>query len=391
MRAVVTAVLRKELIDGGRDWRALGSALLYAVWGPGVMVLALTAVARNQAADAPLTLAVGDLSRAAGLAAFLEERSVTVVPAPRDPSARIAARDLPVALLVSNGFAEDFADARPAGLTLLYDGAWTESSTRAGRVRNLVADYSRRVADTRLVLRGISPTAINPVRLGERDLSTAAARSARILGMLPIFLLVSAFIGGLGLTADMMAGERERGSLESLLIHPVPPAAILAGKWAAAAVVCGATMTLTMVVSQVLLEHPRLQAIDAPVGLSMADFARIWLLMAPLVLLSTVVQLTIALFARTYKEAQTHLSLLIFLPMLPGFMLAFGSMETAGWMTWFPLLGQQLATSDVLRGEAPAVTTVASLAGATLAAAAAVFVLAARLLDRETIVASTAG
>jgi hypothetical protein len=55
------------------------------------------------------------------------------------------------------------------------------------------------------------------------------------------------------------------------------------------------------------------------------------------------------------------------------------------------LLGQQLATSDVLRGEAPAVTTVASLAGATLAAAAAVFVLAARLLDRETIVASTAG
>jgi sodium transport system permease protein len=355
------------------------------------MLLALTAVARNQAADAPLALAVDDLSRATGLAAFLRERSVTVVPAPPDPSARIAARDLPVALLVGTDFAEDFAKARPAGLTLLYDGAWTESSTRAGRVRNLVADYSRRVADTRLVLRGISPTAINPVRLGERDLSTAAARSARILGMLPIFLLVSAFIGGLGLTADMMAGERERGSLESLLIHPVPPAAILAGKWAAAAVVCGATMTLTMVVSQVLLEHPRLQAIDAPVGLSMADFARIWLLMAPLVLLSTVVQLTIALFARTYKEAQTHLSLLIFLPMLPGFMLAFGSMETAGWMTWFPLLGQQLATSDVLRGEAPAVTTVASLAGATLAAAAAVFVLAARLLDRETIVLSTAG
>jgi sodium transport system permease protein len=189
----------------------------------------------------------------------------------------------------------------------------------------------------------------------------------------------------------MMAGERERGSLESLLIHPVPPAAILAGKWAAAAVVCGATMTLTILVSQVLLEHPRLQAIDAPVGLSMGDAARIWILMAPLVLLATVAQLTIALFARTYKEAQTHLSLLLFLPMLPGFMLAFGSMETAGWMSAFPLLGQQIAISDVLRGDAPAATTIASLAGATLAAAAAVFVLAARLLDRETIVASAAG
>jgi sodium transport system permease protein len=298
---------------------------------------------------------------------------------------------MPVALLVSDEYAESFVETRPARLTLLYDGAWTESGTQAGRVRSLIADYSRRVADTRLVLRGISPTAIHPVRLDERDLSTAAARAARVLGMLPIFLLVSAFIGGLGLAADMMAGERERGSLESLLVHPVPPAAILAGKWAAAAVVCGATMTLTILVSQALLEHPRLQAIDAPVGVSIADATRIWLLMAPLVLLATVAQLTIALFARTYKEAQTHLSLLLFLPMLPGFMLAFGSMEAAGWMSSFPLLGQQIAISDVLRGDAPAATTAASLAAATLAAAAAVFVLAARLLDRETIVASAAG
>lgn len=391
MTAVIAAVLRKELIDGSRDWRALGSALLYAVWGPAVMVLALTAVARNQAADVPLTLAIDDLSRAGGLAAFLEERSVTVVTTPPDPSAGIRARDLPVALLVSDGFARDFAEARPAVLTLLYDGAWTKSSTLAGRVRSLVADYSRRVADTRLVLRGVSPVAIDPVRLGERDLSTTAARSARVLGMLPIFLLVSAFIGGLGLAADMTAGERERGSLESLLIHPAPPAAILAGKWAAAAVVCGATMTMTIIVSLALLEHPRLQAIDAPIGLSTADAVRIWLLMAPLVLLATIAQLTIALFARTYKEAQTHLSLLLFLPMLPGFLLAFGSMETAGWMSSCPLLGQQIAIGDVLRGVAPEAPAVAWLAGATVAVAVAVFALAARLLDRETIVTRTAG
>jgi sodium transport system permease protein len=233
--------------------------------------------------------------------------------------------------------------------------------------------------------------AISPIRLGERDVATAGARSARILGMLPIFLLVSAFIGGMGLAADMMAGERERGSLESLLSHPVSPAAILAGKWAAAAVVCGATMTLTILVSQVLLEHPRLQEIDAPIGLSLADAARVWILMAPLVLLATVVQLTIALFARTYKEAQTHLSLLLFLPMLPGFMLAFGSMEIVGWMSSCPLLGQQIAISDVLRGAPPSPATAAVLASTTLATAAAVFALAARLLDRESIVARTGG
>jgi sodium transport system permease protein len=249
-----------------------------------------------------------------------------------------------------------------------------------------LAEYGRRISDDRLLLRGISPSAVAPLKVAERDLSTAAGRSATVLGTLPIFVLLAAFIGGMGAAADLTAGERERGSLESLLIHPVRSSAIVAGKWAAASTICLATVTLTLLVSKIVLRHPRIQAIDVPVGLSSADAAAMWLVLAPLALLATAVQLHVALFAKTYKEAQTLLSMFVFLPMLPGFMFAFGSIEMRPWMSAFPMVGQHVMISGLLRGQAPSPVVLTVLSAATLAAAALAMAASAALLRRESIV-----
>lgn len=162
--------------------------------------------------------------------------------------------------------------------------------------------------------------------------------------------------------------------------------AIAGGKWAAASTVCLATVTLTLLTSHVVLRHPRIQAIDVPVGLSPADAAGMWLALAPLALLATAVQLYVALLAKTYKEAQTQLSILIFVPMLPGFMFAFGSLETRSWMSAFPMLGQHVMIGGQLRGEAPSTGSVVLLTAITLAAAALAVGAAASLLRRESIV-----
>jgi sodium transport system permease protein len=390
MRRSSLSVARKELREAVRDRRSLGSALLYAVWGPMIMALALMAVARDRGPEPPLTLAIDGAPHAAALTAFFAERSVTLVPAPEDPAARIRERALPVALLVGDRYREDVNAARPARVTLLYDASWSESNTKAARVRGLLSDYSRRVADTRLVLRGVSPSSMSALRLVEQDMSTAAGRAATLLATLPIFLLLSAFIGGMGAAADMMAGERERGSLESLLLHPVSRAAIVVGKWAAASGLCLATVTLTLWVSQMVLRHPRIQAFDVPIGLSASDAAAMWVVLAPLALLATAAQLLVALFARTYKEAHTQLSLFIFLPMIPGFLFAFGSLDTRPWMHWFPMLGQHVIISGLLRGQPPRPGTVAGLTAITLAAAILTLGITTRLLDRETIVRTAA-
>ncbi|HSC28189.1 MAG TPA: ABC transporter permease subunit [Vicinamibacterales bacterium] len=389
-RSLMT-VARKELREAVRDRRSLGSAVFYAVWGPGVMAIALMALARGHGPEPPLTLAMDGASQAPELAAFFTERSVTLVPAPADPAARIRERALPVVLVVDPDHRVDFNGARPARVTLLYDGSWSESSAAAGRVRGLLSDYGRRVADTRLVLRGVSPAAISALRVADQDLSTAAGRAAMVLATLPIFVLLSAFIGGMGAAADLMAGERERGSLESLLLHPVPRAAIVVGKWAAASAVCLAVMTLTLWTSQLILRHPRIQAFDVPVGLSASDAAGMWIVLAPLALAATAAQLLVALFAKTYKEAHTQLTLMIFLPMVPGFLFAFGSLDVRPWMHWLPMLGQHVMISGLLRGQPASAGAVAGLTAVTLAAALLMLALAARLLDRESIVRRAAG
>jgi sodium transport system permease protein len=379
-------VAGKELVEALRDRRSLGSALLYGLWGPVVMALALTAVARDRGAEHSLTLAISGLSRAPALASFLTERNVTVVDAPAGVEDRIRGRQIAVALDVPETYGTELDHQRPARLALLYDASWADSRSKADRVRSLLAEYGTRIGTNRLILRGVSPAAMRPLKVVERDLSTAAGRAASALLMLPIFLLVSAFVGGMGVAADMTAGERERGSLESLLIHPVSRRALIAGKWAAASALCLATVTLTLATSQAVLRHPRIQALDLPVGLSGGDVTAMWLVMAPLALAVAAVQILIALFAKTYKEAQTQLSLLIFLPMIPGFLFAFGSIDAAPWMKWTPVLGQHLLIVDILRGHSPGAASTLAVGSLTLWAGAAALAAAASLLDRESIV-----
>lgn len=391
MVTTILAVARKELREALRDRRSLASGLLYGVWGPLVMALALTAVARHHDPDAPLTLAVDGRAQATSLMAFLTDRSVTVMPAPPLPADRVRARTLPLVLVVGEGYSTLFQSARPARVHVLFDSSWGESKRQADRVKALLAEYQRRVADARLVLRGVSPTAVSALDVAEDDLSTPSGRAASALAMLPIFLLLATVVGGLGVASDIAAGERERGSLESLLVHPAPRIALVLGKWLAVVGVCLTTLSLTLVVSQVVLRHPRIQAIDLPLGLSAQDTVWIWLLLAPLGLLTSALQLLIAFFARTYKEAQTHLSLMTFVPMVPGFLFAFGSVQAAPWMTWAPMLGQHVMITDLIAGRLPSMVAVVGVTVVTLAAAVGALAAAARVLDRESIVRRIGG
>ena len=389
----------KELRETVRDRRSLLSGLFYGIWGPLVMALALTALARDRSDDTPLNLVASGGDQAVSLMAFFAERLVTIESCqgescggkPLGLPDRIRKHEVPVALEISTDYPDDFRAARPATVTLLFDGSWTESRNKADRVRTLLNEYARRVNDTRLILRGITPSAVAALDIAERDLSTAASRAGAALGTLPIFVLLAAFVGGMSVAADVTAGERERGSLEALLMNPVPRLALAAGKWAATTIVALATITVTLAVSHAILRHPRIQAIDLPVGLSLTDAAQMWLLLAPLALLVTAVQLLIALQARTYKEAQTQLSLLMFVPMIPGFLFAFGSLQSAPWMVQVPVLGQHLMITGMVRGTAPDAAAAAVLTIATLAPAGAALWAAAALMSQERLVRRLAG
>jgi sodium transport system permease protein len=383
MSVKALTVFRKETLDALRDRRSLGSALIYSLFGPLVMVSALASMAPR---DAALELAVAGAERAPSLVRFLEQNGVTVRPSSSDVRAAVRSGGLDLALAVPEDYAGDFRASRPARLELVHDASRNDLRRPVQRTRELIERYNTQVAAQRLTARGVSPGVAQPVRLAEVDLSTAASRAALALGTFPIFLLMATFIGGMNVAIDATAGERERGSLEPLLVQDVSRADLALGKWMAAAAFNLLGVGLTVLVSYLTLRWDRLERLDVPVALSGADALRLLALLIPLAVFAPALQMLVALFARSFKEAQTWLSLLLFVPILPGFVFAFRRIATEPWMHGTPMLAQQVLISDLLRGQAAGPAAHALAAAATLAAAALCVAVTARMLSHERIV-----
>lgn len=382
MGTTMVTVARKELRDIARDPRSVISGLFYGVWGPLVMALALFALARDWSAET-VRLGVVGAQHAPSLVAFLESRDVRVEAMEGSAREAVRARTAPVVLTIDQQFAIRTAAARPADLFLAFDSTWPLSARHAGRIRAMLTEHGQRTLDARLVLRGIAPYVVRPLRVVDRDHATAAGRASTVLATLPIFLLLSTFIGGMAVAADVMAGERERGSLESLLAHPVERSAVVVGKWVAVVAVTCATVVLTIGVSQAALSLPRARNIDLPIGLNAHEAMMIALSLLPLVLAAAALQMLLALRTGSYKEAQTQLTYLMFIPMVPGFLFAFDAVRPADWMAVTPILGQHLLLAGVLRGEMPTLLAFLGLAAVTLAGTLLALTLCTRLLGHE--------
>lgn len=368
------AVFLKEALDAARDRRSLGSALIYSLFGPLVLAMALGALARSRADDGPLRLAVSGAERAPSLMRWLEQNGVEAVPSAE------------VELSIPEGYAEDFRASRPTTVELIYNASKSDSRGPVQRAEKLIQRYGAHVAALRLSARGISPQVAQPVQLAQIDRSTAASRAALALGTLPIFLLMAAFISAMNIAIDTTAGERERGSLEPLLLHDVPRIGLVAGKWLAAALFNALGMALTLLVSFLVLRWDRLEELDVPVALTPGDALRLFVLLLPLTLFAPALQMLISLFARSFKEAQTYLSLLIFLPVIPGFLFSFQRLDPEPWMRAVPVLAEQVLVGDLLRGQASGPATHLIAAGATLFATALCLAVTARMLRHERIV-----
>jgi sodium transport system permease protein len=386
MTTKALAVFAKEALDAARDRRSLTSALSFALFGPLVLAMALAAVAKSSDDDGPLQLTVAGAGNAPALVRYLEQNGVEISHSSGGVEPAVRRGDLKVALVIPDDYGKDFRASRPARVELVHDASRMGSRTPVRRVERLLERYSAQVAGLRLTARGISPKVVQAVRLDEVDLSTAASRAAFALATFPIFLLMSAFIGGMNVAIDTTAGERERGSLETLLVHAVPRSDLVVGKWMAAVAFNLLAVVLTLFFSFLVLRWDRLQRMDIPVALSIEDALRLLALLLPLALLAPALQMLIALFARSFKEAQTQLSLLMLLPMIPGLLLSFQSFEPRPWMRAVPILAEQVVMRDLLYGKIITPSTLALTVGATLTLAAVCLGVTSRLLCHERIV-----
>lgn len=382
----VVSVLRKELVDAVRDRRSLLSALLYPLFGPLLIAAMFSALARMESSERPLDIPIAGVDEAPGLVQFLEEAGVNILEPPADPLAAVRAGDVDLVLIVDEKYGEDLEAARPATVEMVFDSARTSSRSIISRTRDLLREYGGRLGSLRLMARGIDPRVVRGLDLDELDLATPARTAARFFSMLPMFLVLAAFIAGLNVAIDTTAGERERLSLEPLLVTPVRREALVVGKWLATSIFSLVGVLLTLPVFLQAMRFVPLADLGVQLSLGGRELALMVVAVAPMALLASAMQMTVATFARSFKEAQTYVSLLTFLPMVPGFISSIRPITTESWMYLVPALSQQVMLMDVMGGERTSAWNLLLAAGVTAGLAAALVIVTAQLLRRERIV-----
>jgi len=381
-------VFAKEVLDNLRDRRSLLAALFYPVLGPALLVVVLLLVGRTfrDRAEADLPLPVVGAEHAPNLMDFLGAHGLDVVAPPADPEAAVTAGDVDVVLVVPEDHAAAFEAGRPAPLQLVIDGSRNTSAVGVSRVRRALDAYSRRTGLLRLMARGVDPAVVDALAVEQVDVATPQSQAANLLNLMPYFVVFAVFVGGMYLAIDATAGERERGSLEPLLINPVARWELVAGKLGATLVFTLVSLIETLLAFAVLFNVvPIGESLGIRLSLGAGTFATIFLITVPMVLLAVPLQLLIAAYTRSFKEAQNYLSMLPLVPALPGMFLAFLPVKPALWAMLIPTFGQQILINQVMRGEPVAPLHVAVATAVTVALGLALTAVVVRLFERERI------
>jgi sodium transport system permease protein len=234
---------------------------------------------------------------------------------------------------------------------LVLDDSRQSAAPSIRRARQMLDSYSRQIGSLRLLARGVNPGVISALAIEEKDIATPQSQAARILAMLPYFIIFSVFIGGMYLAIDTTAGERERGSLEPLIINPVGRHELVLGKLGATLVFTLLAVVETLLGFYVMLNYLPLESLGVKLSFGLGALSLVFLLTVPMMLLAGSLQMIVATLTRSYKEAQTYLGFMPLVPAIPGLFLALSPVKAKWWMMLIPTFGEQLLINQVMRGE----------------------------------------
>jgi sodium transport system permease protein len=390
-RAFLTVFL-KEVKENLRDRRTLISAFLTGpLLGPLMLVMLLNITLNREfdKAEKPLPVPVIGGEYAPNLINALKVNGIVPTAAIANPELAVRKQDADVVLRIAPDYASAWRKGEPVQVELIYDSSQRDANTAVERVSQLVESYARQQGAMRLVARGLSPGTAWPVAAARRDQATAQARGALMFSILPYFFVLTIFMGGMYLAIDLTAGERERQSLEPLFANPVPRWKILAGKLAAICTFSAASLLISLAAFGVVGRFIPTEKLGMELDLGLRFSSHVLLLMVPLIVLLAALQSMVAAFAKSYREAQTYLSLLMFVPIIPSILLSTMPIKSQDWMYAVPLLGQHLGIMQLLRGDGIGAQQLGLCLAGSLVAAALGVLVTARLYQSERLAISS--
>jgi sodium transport system permease protein len=351
--SVTRAVFRKEIIDSLRDKRTmLGVLLSGVVMGPLILIALSGFIASMEEHAERREIYVSGLSHGPSLQNFLERQTWVAREAPTDFEALLRTSKLgdPVVLLPS-----DFESAIERGeapvVEVVSDSANRQSSSALPRVLQLLSGFNRERSGLTLATRGVSGAVLESMQVQERDLASTQTRAAQLTGMLPFFVMMAVLYGALNAAMDTTAGERERGSLEPLVMNPAHALALVLGKWGAVASVgmlVALLNCLSFLPAQWLLRSDVLQAMFQ---FGTREVLLFLLLLLPFAAALSALLMAISIVCKSVKEAQASATVLVLGISLLPLMTLMNQSGEAPWHLWVPALAQNTLMTRVIKGE----------------------------------------
>ena len=361
-------------------------SLIYPLIGPvllGVLIILVGASLAAPKVSEHVVVAKGS-AQAPDFVSFIHDQGADIVETNIDDVTAAVRQGMHASIVV---FPDDYAELKDlektAQIQLVMDASRLGSIMSIGRTVELINRFNRHLADQRLSQRDIEPELAYPLEVKSVNVAVSVSITGVFLNMMAPFLIFTVFLGGVYMAIDTTAGERERGSLEPLLINPVPRWQFMVGKYLASLTFTAIAVLAGVVAYKVIFEIVMLLDVGIQTNPSIADFALIFALCVPMMMLAVAIQMIIATVSKSFKETQTLLGLLPLLPSLPGMIMVFVPMQAKTWMMFVPTYGQTLLISEIVRGDTPDLANVLLASGSTIVFALALCWVAARFYSRE--------
>ena len=390
--SIMRIVAKKEFRDGVRDKRALLSAFFFPLSAPLFIYFLLNAVIEMSQVDETVSVPIYGADAAPGLIAYLTEAGIDVDH--RDPQtlddvkSQVADQTLDFALMIPEDFQDTMASYQPPDLLIVSDSSRNDVAAQVGQLRRVLNQYNQELISLRLIARGVSPKVTIGARPITIDVASDQKRTASVLNFIPIYVLMAAFVAGLGIAIDGTAGERERKSLEPLLINPIRPIDIIFGKWFASGTFALLGMLATLVLCLVAMFALPIEEIGLSFEISTKQALALLMVSLPVPYIAASLQILLGLFAKSFKDAQSYIGILVILPMVPVIIRQFMPFVTEPWMAGIPIFAQSVLMMDVLAGSVYSFLSLSVALVSGFVASTLLCLVAARLLTTERMIQS---
>jgi sodium transport system permease protein len=381
--------LKKELRDSVRDKRAVFAAMAGALFSPIFFAGMMTFMLEKSRSVDDLYVEIVNEAQAPHIVDLLSQQKILHAPTPKEGKTfdldGESVEHSKIIIAFDNQFAERLALGKTAEIKLTADYSKKETNDRIRRIERVINGYKGQLVSMKLMARGISPDVLNAIHIEENDTSSPSSKSALILGMLGIMILVAVFVSSTNTAIDSSAGERERNSLELLLMQPVTTLQVVTAKTINTGLFGVAGGTLSVVLTALVIPFIPLHKLGMAFHFDAGLAFTIWLLLLPLAFFAAAFQLMTTFHAKSFKEAQSYIQYTIIIPVVVPMALEFSNYKHIA-LSYLPIVAQQQAISQMIRGELESFLPFIGGSLVTIIATVAMVMFISRSLKSEKVV-----